>query len=1157
MLPTPDLDPMDLAEAELQRELRSMFEVDTQNYLESYEQLVIALTPARWCDDIQELYRCIHTIKGGAVTVGAEAVLQTAILLEDLLSDLRYLEMAPDLSDGLLTQILGEAGELMAGSLLIQDNTGSASFQSALKRLTQLREQVQTSFLSSIDERLQICQDFANQGFDLVVLDLEMAIEKLSSSTVPLDTVDTAAQTLTTLQQIGADLSMDLGWGQLLNAAQSLLLLSEGEEWQSQWPPLLKLLKESARAGGILPPRAQELPGLEIASLETSSLESLSPEFSSDFWSLAADEPTEDEETATLPHLEPDPFFIGLEAGEGDTLFVPESEDSAPDGFVWDEFEPADHPADEQLAAPESLDVAPPDEVTPDEVTPNEIAPELISPEPETLEVETVMSGNEAEISADQTTATSLDVDFGLDLAEVTHDRNDGSTPLDGGLEWHPEGEAIAANAEEIFLEWTIEPTAEEGLDLTLAGLGDTLNAISANDISANDSGEAKPTDSDELEWIIEPDPTVPAMVSPAPQTPAPTPAKAVPNSNAGVQVSIPLERLDRSAQTLVEVMLSTRRTQGLYQDLQAQLTQIVQLAQDSAIFIADLRKMQDDFALMRNLQNPGDRDGVQVEGYRQGYLMINRLLENSLRLSELGAEASTIAHRTTDSFTQLDVNIQSLQSTVETSRLVPFKTIGFRMKALLRDLVNRFGKPAQLILKGDQLELDAGTVQAIEPALQHLLRNAFDHGLESPEERIVKGKPEQGTLTLSLQRRGSRYQLTLQDDGRGIDRDQIGAIAAQKGLPLHQTQSNAALLAVLCQPGFSSRDTVSEVSGRGVGMDVVATQLQTLGGKLELDTTPNQGTTFTLTVPVPHLLVSCVVVAVSGQRFAIPAESIQSMQLWDLAQPTSQEADSLFPWTVGYQGSDEPLCSLLDYWRGTTSRTAFADTALCLRIKTEAGQNGQKMLWLAVDELVEKLDLLINPIPKPLEVPVGLLGVSALASGQMVPVLEPPAIAQGLLTQASAQTVMLENTPPSPTPNTDPHTSPLEETVASEQPVILVVDDAALLRRRLEVSLVNYGYQVYTCRDGLEAYEWLYSNPAPSLMITDIEMPRMDGFTLIDRCRQEGWTLPILVTSSRLSEEWGKEARRVGASDYLTKGFTTATLIAKVTELIEAASAL
>jgi chemotaxis protein histidine kinase CheA len=1144
MLPTPDLDPMDLAEAELQRELRSMFEVDTQNYLESYEQLVIALTPARWCDDIQELYRCIHTIKGGAVTVGAEAVLQTAILLEDLLSDLRYLETAPDLSNGLLTQILAEAGELMAGSLLIQDNAGAASLQSALDRLAQLRGQVQTTFLSAIDERLQICQDFANQGFDLVVLDLEMAIEKLSPGMVALDTVDTAAQTLASLQQIGTDLCMDLGWRQLLNAAQSLLLLSEGEEWQSQWPPLLQLLKESARAGGILPARAQELPGLEIAPLEASTLEPLAHEFSADFWSLAADD--SDEKTDTLSGLEPDPFFVGLEACEGDTLFVPESAESAPDGFVWDAFEPAEPSDAVRLDTSELLDVAPADDSAP-ELIPSE--PELIPSEPEKLEpekleVETEKPNNEG-VVADQTIAVSLDEGLAHELPEVTSDSNDasdsndGSPPLDWMLEWHTEGESIATNPEEIFLEWEIEPATEEGLDLTFAELGDTLNAIVANE----PGNEPSTPNSDELEWVIEPEPTVPAMVAPT----QPTPAKAVPSSNAGVQVSIPLERLDRSAQNLVEVMLSTRRTRGLYEDLQTQLTQIVQLAQDSATFIADLRKMQDDFALMRNLQNPGDRDGVQVEGYRQGYLMINRLLENSLRLSELGAEAATIAHHTTDSFTQLDVNIQSLQSTVETSRLVPFKTIGFRMKALLRDLVNRFGKPAQLVLKGDQLELDAGTVQAIEPALQHLLRNAFDHGLESPEERIFKGKPEQGTLTLSLQRRGSRYQLTLQDDGRGIDRDQISAIAAQKGLPLHQTQSNAALLAVLCQSGFSSRDTVSEVSGRGVGMDVVATQLQSLGGKLELETTLNQGSIFTLTVPVPHLLVSCVVVAVGGQRFAIPAESIQSMQLWDLAQPTLREEESPYPWAVDYQGRNESLCSLLDYWRGTTSRTPFADTAICLRIKTETEIDGQNILWLAVDELVEELDLLINPIPKPLEVPAGLLGVSALASGQIVPVLEPPAIAQGLLAQASAKMAIV----PGATANTALETFAEEEQATSEQPVILVVDDAALLRRRLEVSLANYGYQVYTCRDGLEAYEWLYSNPSPNLMITDIEMPRMDGFTLIDRCRQAGWNLPILVTSSRLSEEWGKEARRVGASDYLTKGFTTATLIAKVTELI------
>ena len=188
--------------------------------------------------------------------------------------------------------------------------------------------------------------------------------------------------------------------------------------------------------------------------------------------------------------------------------------------------------------------------------------------------------------------------------------------------------------------------------------------------------------------------------------------------------------------------------------------------------------------------------------------------------MSELGAELEGTTQQTVGSLGQLNRNISQLKDGIETSRLVPFSNLTLRARAILRDLTNRYGKPAVLNIKGEQVELDAGVMQQLEPALLHLLRNAYDHGIESMDERLSQGKPVEATIQITLERRGNLYRLLLQDDGRGIDGQKVSRIAQEQGFALTQTQTSADLIAVLCQPGFSSRSTVSEVSGqrRGYG---------------------------------------------------------------------------------------------------------------------------------------------------------------------------------------------------------------------------------------------------------------------------------------------------------------------------------------------------
>lgn len=874
-------------DAQLQEELRILFELDTQKYLQLYVQTVNQLNAPNWKEDIQQLYRCVHTIKGGSVTVGFQAVLQVSTILEDVLSDLRYLEVAPPLADGELTKALIEAGELLIGSVQMGE---SSDPESAVKYIQGLRDRIQSEYLPEWNEMRQVQQEFADQGFDLVTLDLEMTIEELPpTGEVPPEACEIAQQTIAQLQEIGTEINLAKAWQEFILKGIELCDRLDCELWHKEWMPFLKTLKDSARQGGV-----------------------------------------------------------------------------------------------------------------------------------------------------------------------------------------------FAIEAEPIVLSTIIESLPTVTKDL-------------------------------------------PANVSPT----------------ADIQIPVPLDRLERSSQYLVETLMATRATQGFYQSVYANLLPLVSLAQNSVQYITQLREVQDDYAL---LDAAGNADGLRTERYRQGYTAINRLLEISLRLIELGSETGESARRTADSIQVLDRSLRNLQQTIEESRLVPFETLAFRARGILRDLMTRMGKTVQFTIIGEHLELDAGTLRSLEPLLLHILRNSYDHGLEDPSDREKIGKPPQGKIELSLKRRGSMFDLSIRDDGKGINPDQISQIAQSKGLPLTDTSTPDRLLTVLCQSGFTSTQAVSDISGRGVGMDVVASQVTMMKGKLSLTSEIGKGTTFTIQIPVPHLFVRCLLLQAGDRTFAVPTSEISTTSLVEslLWQLTDRDDYSI---EVREENGTVPAIHLYQYWQGQTETNSLLPTAIAIRTKqlerkSELALQTPRGVWLIADTLIGQSDLLVNPFPAPLVAPIGLIGMSLMPDGKMIPVIDAFSFVEALFSTQLEPIIT----------SSQSNTSFLD---SSSDRQILVVDDAALMRRRIESGLAPQGYEITTCEDGMEAWQWLQRHQQPALLITDIEMPRMDGFTLIDRCRQAGLTMPILVISSRLAEEWSRETSRLGATDYLTKGFSTSDLVNKVSDLI------
>ena len=879
-MPNPEFDDL-----QLQEELRNLFELDTQKYLQLYVDTVHQLNAANWREDIQQLYRCVHTIKGGSVTVGFQAVLQVSTILEDVLSDLRYLDVAPPLADGELAKALIEAGELLIGSVQMGEQSDT---DASVKYIQILRDRIQSEYLPEWNEMRQVQQEFADQGFDLVILELEMAIEDLPlTGEVPTEAAEIAKQTVAQLQEIGTEINLAKTWHDFLQKGSALCDRLDCELWHQEWMPFLQKVKESARQGGI--------------------------------------------------------------------------------------FE---------------------------------------------IEQESII--------------TSSNIESGL---------------------------------------------------------------IAGNDVASLISSQVSPT--------------------------------------ADIQIPVPLDRLERSSQYLVETLMATRATQGFYQSVYANILPLVSLAQNSVQYITQLREVQDDYSL---LDASGEQDGLKIERYRQGYTAINRLLEISLRLIELGSETGESARRTADSIQVLDRSLRNLQQTIEESRLVPFATLAFRSRGILRDLMTRVGKIVQFTIIGEQLELDAGTLRSLEPVVLHLLRNSYDHGIEDSSNREKSGKPLQGKIELSLKRRGSMFDLSVRDDGRGIDPNHISQVAKSKGLALTDTSTSERLLNVLCQSGFTSTTVVSDISGRGVGMDVVASQVAQMNGKLSLVSQIGKGTAFTIQIPVPHLFVRCMLLQAGDRTFAVPTSEIYTTTLVEgLLWQKTDRAD--YTIEVQEESGKVPAIDLYQYWQGQTETRMILPSAIAVRTKQSGSDRG---IWLIADTLIGQSDLLVNPIPAPLVAPIGLIGMSLMPDGKLIPVIDALSFVE-VFFSSDAERLTISSS--------QSNASFLE---LSSDRQILVVDDAALMRRRIESSLSPQGYEIVTCDDGMDAWQWLLRHGQPALLITDIEMPRMDGFTLIDRCRQAGLDMPILVISSRLAEEWSRETARLGATDYLTKGFSTSELVNKVSSLLE-----
>ncbi len=458
----------------------------------------------------------------------------------------------------------------------------------------------------------------------------------------------------------------------------------------------------------------------------------------------------------------------------------------------------------------------------------------------------------------------------------------------------------------------------------------------------------------------------------------------------------------------------------------------------------------------------------------------------------------------------------------ISESRMVETGVLFQRFTRIVRDLSERSGKPVRLEINGGHTAIDRLLYERLFTPMLHLVRNAFSHGIESPEKRSSADKTDEGRIVLSATRDGNSVVIDVQDNGKGIDLDKVYRRAVKMGIiPDREEVSKVRLMNILFMPGFSTHDEIDMTSGRGVGLDVVRQIISEMNGTLSIATEEGKGTTFRIKLPLTLLVVNTVKFRSGGLEFSVPSSLIQELIEVDAARYENQ------PDSVMLRGNEIPLKDLggllnLNAERGGTKFPAIVFNLL----------SGRKTALL-VDEIISQEDTVINPIGGFLEGLKYYSGFSISADARLAPVINPI----GLLEVQIEQVEILE--------------VPKAEELRNR---VLVVDDSLSVRKFASILLEQNGYNVLTAPNGLEALTIIEDNRV-DLIMTDLEMPIMHGYELLKELKRRGISevIPSVVLTSRSSEKHKEKALELGARDYLIKPFEEASLLETVRKHIKA----
>ncbi len=548
----------------------------------------------------------------------------------------------------------------------------------------------------------------------------------------------------------------------------------------------------------------------------------------------------------------------------------------------------------------------------------------------------------------------------------------------------------------------------------------------------------------------------------------------------------------------------------------------------------------------------------------------LDTVLEETVQLEQATADLSLYSQNTQQFVDREQRLLKQIRESMQQTRMMPIGNILNRLALITQQLTSVYNKPVEIKVQGAEVLIDKAIAESLYESLLHLIRNAFAHGIESPEVRRQYQKPEVGTIKVTAYNQGNRTVIEVTDDGAGLDVDRIFASAVSQNLLTPAQADNIKklpqpepqILDLLCSPGMSTRDDVNDLAGRGIGLNVVRSQIQNIRGNLTLQSQPHRGTTFFLRIKgalMSARLLSC---RAGRKVYTFVANEITQTLMPFADQIKTIGDQKLLDWHNGEKLISIPLYQLTALFDrgisnsagyhglGTDSETIELTPLLTPRqgrVPVLLLPKGDGFIGLEVDQVIEEQELVIKPIPDSIPSPDYIYGCTVLADGNMTLVIDGIALIN-YQDQANIQQVeeSLGNFSGEEPP-------PLLARVATKT-IILIVDDSITERQKLSLVLQKSGYQVQQAKDGVEALEQLQKNPAIPLVICDLEMPRMNGFEFLSVSRQQPKLakIPVVMLTSRGSNQYRQIASSLGAIAYFTKPYLDYQLVSKVKEILD-----
>lgn len=598
---------------------------------------------------------------------------------------------------------------------------------------------------------------------------------------------------------------------------------------------------------------------------------------------------------------------------------------------------------------------------------------------------------------------------------------------------------------------------------------------------------------------------------------PDPLVEKVVVSSAGGGSVRVAAEKLDALLAQNGELLVARRRIEERSVDATDLSESITDLQGDWITWANPLRKLLTDKS-----------DDLVIEAFKQ------RLPRRALVAIERTSERLTKLEKTTERFAArmiadarvLRQTCDALNDEVYRVRMLPFAEACGGLERAVRDIAQTTQKNVGLAIQGKDVEVDRSVLEGLKDTLLHLVRNAVDHGIESPADRESSSKSARASVTVSAALRGGQVEVVVADDGRGFDLQRIRQQAQQLGIAVPYEESEQARMVFL--PGFSTAPKVTDVSGRGVGLDVVASSVQALHGTVDVDFQPGVGTRFIINVPLTLTTVRCLLVIAEKQTYAIPTTAVQQLVRFDAARVATVAGREVL--LLG--GTPTPIAVLAEVLGpGKYQGQPSSSKMLAIVVGT-----AEQRVALVVDDLCSEQEVLVKNLGSRIRYARHVSGATLLPSGSVALVLNAPNVVATALGRTSIHAVVVAR----PKSKVQPRKR------------LLAVDDSMTTRTLMKSILEGAGYEVISAVDGAQAWELLAQTDV-DLVVSDVDMPRMDGFELTDKIRKSKKLreIPVILVTARESDEDKTRGIRVGASAYLVKsGFDQSNLLESIEQL-------